>query len=257
MISRQTMIKDDLTSMSFLGVVIDADDPTRNGRCKIRVFGKFDDLEDEDIPWANPQLGLVFSKDGTSGAMSIPRKGAVVSVLFNSGNIYSPEFASIQEPSNELIAEIKNSYPNAHSLIYDDEEEIRVYYTQEKGYTMYLKGSRVNIANDNSITIEHKDTSSIIELRGNNITVTADSEINVTAGSRCKITSPEVWVDGKETKIGHVPAYSAVLAEPLWAYLKVLSAAVDAKLYPTPGAMSGAAETAEQLSTSTTVKVSK
>lgn len=257
MIGRQAMVKDDLASMTFLGVIIDAEDPLKQGRCKVRVFGKFDSIPDEDIPWANPQLGLIFSKDGTSGAMSVPRKGAVVSVLFDSGNIYSPEFASIQEPADELLTEIKNSYPNAHSLIYDDEEEIRVYYTKEKGYTMYLKGSRINIANDNAITIEHKNTSSIIELRGNNITVTSDSEVNVTAGSRCKVTSPEVWVDGKETKVGHVPAYSAVLAEPLWAFLKVLSAAVDAKLYPTPGAMSGACETAEQLSTSTTVKVSK
>ncbi len=87
--------------------------------------------------------------------------------------------------------------------------------------------------------------------------MTADSEVNVTAGSRVKITAPEVWVDGRETKVGHTPAYSAVLAEPLWAFLRVLSNAVDQKLYPTPSAMSSACEQAEQLSTSDTVKVSK
>jgi hypothetical protein len=257
MINKEQWITDNLREMNFLGVVVDINDPQKIGRCKIRVFGKFDDIADEDLPWANPQSPLSFGTGGGSGSFSTPKVDAVVGVVFNNGNIYSPEYFSIQEISNDLKAEISESYINAHSLIYDDDEKARIYYTQKKGITLFLKDSRVNISNDNSITIEHAGTSSIIELRGNNITITADSEINMTAGSRVKISAPEVWVDGKETKAGHVPAYSMVLAEPLFAFLKTLSATVDAKLYPTPGAMTTACNTAEQLSISTTCKVSK
>ena len=64
-------------------------------------------------------------------------------------------------------------------------------------------------------------------------------------------------MDGKTTKLGHAPVYSAILAEPLWMFLKQLAAAVDAKLPSTPGAMTSLAESYEQLSTSDVVKVTK
>lgn len=257
MLKRDQWVKDDLRNMEFLGVVVDVEDPKKIGRCRIRVFGKFDDIEDGDLPWATPYRNLSFGQDGGSGQFSTPKKDAVVRVRFNNGNIYFPEYYSLQEMATDLKNEISGSYTNAHSVIYDKDEELRMYYTQEKGFTLFLKESRINIANDNAITIEHKGTSAIIELRGNNITITADSEINLTGGSRIKATSPEVWMDGKETKAGHVPAYSMVLGEPLFAFLKTLAATVDAKLYPTPGAMATACSTAEQLSLSGTCKVSK
>jgi len=257
MIDRTQWVKDDLKEMEFLGDVVNNEDPKKIGRCRIRVFGKFDSIEDADLPWASPRRGLSFGKDGGSGQFSTPKKDAVVHVKFNNGNIYSPEYYSIQELATDLKDEISGSYQNAHSVIYDDDEKLRVYYTKQKGLTLYLKESRINIANDNSIVIEHKGTSAIIELRGNNITITADSEINLTGGSRIKASAPEVWLDGKETKAGHVPSFSMVCGEPLFAFLKTLSATVDAKLYPTPGAMATACATAEQLTLSTTCKVTK
>ena len=38
----------------FLGVVVDNKDPEFRARCKVRVFGIFDDVKDEDLPWAFP-----------------------------------------------------------------------------------------------------------------------------------------------------------------------------------------------------------
>lgn len=255
-VNRNEMFRDDLKNMQFMGAVVDNADPEKIGRCRVRVFGKFDDLDDADLPWASPLFGLSFGADGGSGAISVPKKHAVVCVRFNNGNLYSPEYFAMKELASDLKQEISGSYENAHSVIYDKDEGLQVYYTKQKGISIILKQSRVNIANDNAITIEHKGTSAIIELRGNNITVTCDSELNSTAGSRIHEVSPEIWSDGKITKLGHVPSYSAVLAEPLFAFLKTLSAAVDAKLYPTPSAMSSACATAEQLATSKTVMVS-
>lgn len=257
MIKADEIKNDDLKNMVFMGEVVDIEDPEKLGRCRVKVFGKFDDIENDALPWAVPMLGFTFGKGGGSGALSIPRVGAVVNITFDNGNLYSPQFYNIQEVSQDLLDEIKNSYEGAHSLIYDGDEDLRIYYTREKGLTLWLKESRVNIASDNAITIEHKGTSSIIELRGNNITITADSEINLTGGSRIKATAPEVWIDGKETKTGHVASYSQVLGEPLFAFLKTLSATVDAKLYPTPSAMASACAAAEQLTLSQTCKISK
>jgi hypothetical protein len=254
--NRKELVDDDLSSMEFQGVVVDTNDPLKQGRAKVRVFGKFDDLSEDDIPWAQNRHPNVFGINGGAGAISIPKKGTVVDVTFNSGNLYEPEFVAITEPCKEMIEEIRNSYEDAHVLLFDGGEKLKMYYTKEKGVLIHLDDSYINIHTDNSITIEHKGTSSIIELRGSTITMTTDSEINMTAGSRIKASAPEVWLDGKETKLGHVPAYSVVRAEPLFAFLKVLSAAVDAKLFPTPGAMQTAVESAEKLATSGTVKVS-
>jgi hypothetical protein len=255
-ITERSLYKDDLTAMKFVGRVESNDDPQRLGRARVRVFGKFDDLAVEDLPWAWPGNGTGFGQDGGS-SLSIPKNGSIVEVEFDSGDLYMPVYKSAAEPSPNLVDLIRGSYDGAHGVLVDELEKLRIYYTREKGLEINLDDSRVNIASDGSITIEHKGTPSIIELRGGTITITSDSEINLTAGSRIKASAPEVWLDGKETKNGHVPAYSHVLAEPLFASLKALAAIVDAKLYPTPGIATGIIEQAEVLSTSGTCKVSK
>lgn len=251
------MISDDLMNMHFIGEIVDINDPEKRGRAKVKVYGKFDELDDEDLPWAEQSMGFTFGSDGGSGSLSVPKLGAVVNVYFDNGNIYTPFYYNILESSLPMLNEISSSYEGAHSLLFDTDEDLKIYYTREKGLTLSLKDSRINIASDNSITVEHKDTSSIIELRGGVITITTDSEINSTAGSRIKDTAPEIWVDGKESKFGHVPAYSMVLGEPLFNALLTLAAAVDAKLYPSPGAMVAEIERAKRLSLSQTCKVSK
>lgn len=46
--------RDNLLGTSWLGEVVDVDDPLKIGRAKVRVYGKFDSLEVADIPWCSP-----------------------------------------------------------------------------------------------------------------------------------------------------------------------------------------------------------
>ena len=101
--------------------------------------------------------GLSFGQDGGSGQFSYPKKKAVVHVKFNNGNIYSPEYYGIQELATDLKNVISSSYTNAHSLVYDSDEEFRMIYTQQDGLIIYNKHSNITIANDNAITIEHNN----------------------------------------------------------------------------------------------------
>jgi hypothetical protein len=244
-------------SQHFLGVVVDNKDPEFRARCKVRVFGVFDDIQDADLPWSFQRFDISFGDNGGSGRVSIPKLGAIVHVQFNNGNYYAPEYKAVQELSQDLIDELKNSYEGAHSLIYDGVENLRIFYTVAKGLTIDLKDSTVVISNDNSITFTHAGQTCTLEFRGGKITEFANSEIESTATTRIKQSSNEVWVDGKVTKLGHSPVYSAVLAEPLWMFLKQIASAIDAKLPSTPGCMSSLAESYEQLSTSDVVKVTK
>lgn len=251
------MLLDDLRLMNFYGEVVDVRDPEKRGRARVRVFGKFDHLQDDHIPWAEQMMGTSFGAAGGSGSFSTPRKGAVVRVYFDNGKLYSPIYQNVMEPAKDMLAEISRSYEGAHSLLWDGDEKLKLYYTRDRGLRLELDGSSMTISSDRSITIEHSGTSSIIELRGGTCTITTDSEIEMTAGSRIRAAAPTVWVDGRRTDTGHVPAYSQVLGEPLFAFLQTLANAVDAKMPSTPGAMASAVHMAKQMSLSDTCKVSR
>ena len=256
-VTRDKLVKKNLGSGHYLGVVVDNKDPEFKGRAKIRIFGVFDDLDDQDLPWAHQRFEMSYGLGGGSGRMSVPKLGSVVHVQFNNGNFYSPEYKAVQELSPDLVDEIRASYDGAHSVIYDGIERLKMYYTVEKGFVIDLKESKIIIRNDNSILITHADDSSSIELKGGKITKYADQEIENTAVTRIKHSSEEVWMDGKTTNLGHSPVFSAICAEPLWDFLKKLAIAVDAKMPATPSVNSTLAESFEQLSTSQTVRVTR
>lgn len=257
LITREDLKYSNAEKTHYLGVVVDNADPEYKGRAKIRVFGVFDDIPDEDLPWAHQRFDMSFGADGGSGRISVPKIGAIVHVQFNNNNYYSPEYKAIQELSKDLIEELRTSYSGAHSLIYDGIERLKIFYTENKGLVLDLKDSQIIIRNDNSILIKHVDSSSMIELKGGKITIYADQEIENTAETRIKHSSNEVWCDGKTTNLGHSPLFSAVCAEPLWDFLKKLAVAIDAKYPPTPGVNTTLAASYEQLSTSQTVKVTR
>lgn len=253
------MNNSELKNRIWLGPVVDNNDPEQLGRCRIKVYTLFDDLDDENVPWAFPVTNNSFAGGpGGFGSISIPKIGTIVRVQFSEGNIYSPEYYGIQTINRAMQADIANSYLNSHVLSYDEDEQMKVFYTPSNGLELFHKDSHITINPDSSITIEHADSQSIIELVGTNINITANSTINITSNSVIKSESSEVSMNGTAvTKLGPAPTYSAVLAEPLWTFLKMLAAACDAKMPSTPGAMTGTASSFEQLSTSKNVKLSQ
>jgi len=249
----------DLEQRIWLGPVVDNNDPEKLGRCRIKVYSLFDDLENDAIPWATPVTNNMFAGGpGGFGSLSIPKLNTIVRVQFSEGNLYSPEYYGIQTINRAMQGDISDTYLNSHVLAYDEDEQMKVYYTPGVGLELFHKDSHITINPDSSITIEHKDSKSIIELVGTNINITANSTINITSNSLIKAESTEVNMNGSAvTKLGPAPTYSAVLSEPLWAFLKMLAGAVDAKLPSTPGVLTGAAASFEQLSTSKNVKLSQ
>lgn len=253
-LDKKKMRTDDESTQIYRGIIVDNKDPEYTGYCKIRVYGKYDMLDDEDLPWAKPKTNSTFGGNNGSGFISIPKIDTEVEVIFNNGDIYKPEYKSIIHINKDLIETIKESYENAHSILYDSDQDLKMYYTEKDGFLIYLDGSYINIKTDNSIVIEHKETQSILELKGGNITMTSNTKIELTSGTKIETNSKEVHINGNTTKLGTTANYSSVMAEPLWAFLKQLSTAVDAKWPQTPGVLTGAANLAEQASTSKTVK---
>ena len=250
----------DLLSIQYLGEVVDINDPLKEGRCRVKVFSVFDSLETQDIPWAIPiHKPAFFGQDGKAGSVSIPKLGSIVGVRFNHGDLYSPEYKQIQEIGDDIKEELRKEgeYAGSHFVLFDGDEELKLWFTVKKGLTLQLKNSRINIDQNSKITLEHEDSLSIIELDGATVRIVSDSQVNITSNS-VRATADQIWLDGDSTRVGHSPITGpAVLGDRLFAMLKVLAGMIDAKFPSTPGAAQQVFEAAKVLSLSETVIVGK
>ena len=246
------------TDGSYIGIVVDNSDPKKIGRCRIRsarLHGP--KVADEDIPWAFPKYPVFFGKNGHAGAVSIPKKGAVVRFFIHNDDPQSLEYEYMMGLADDVRDLLGNEYDGVHVFGADGDEDFRMYFTPKTGFNIYYRDSFINIAPDNAITIHHADSKSMTEMRGGVITTTADSQINRTAGTSIHDVSQECWYDGKVTKVGHNPYYSAVLGEPLMTALKAMASIIDVKLYPTPNVTKSIVDKLEKVVLSDTVKISK
>jgi len=242
----------------WIGVVVENNDPTFSGRARVRVFGIFNELEPELLPWASPINSAIFSGGG-AGSLSVPKIGQFVRIQFNNGDIYAPEYTTIQNIDSELINRIKEDYIGTHVILYDSEKELNVIYQELSGFMIFFKESFIQITPDRMISLQHADSDSLIQLEGDVIRIVSKNEIEISAAAKVTVTGDEVEIDGKQTtKVGTGPqTFHAVLAEPLWAILRSMAIALDGKIPLSPGVNVGILESQKQAATSNNVILSK
>lgn len=249
----------DIVEQSYLGKIMDVDDAKHEGRCRIRVFGVFggeDDTQLEniptaDLPWAYPLLPAIFGKNG-SGSFHTPKKNSIVRVFFD-GDQYHPYYYSISELDADLKAKISADYKNFHGILFDEEEKLRIWYSQKTGLLINLDDSIINIKPNNSILIDHKTSSSTIELAGPNCTITTNANVDVSSKNNITLNSNQVHANGTITRIGANPIFSAVNGEPLMLLFKAMATVLDAKLATTNGLAVGLVQQFEAAILSKTV----
>jgi len=179
-------VNDNIRDGQYCGTVIDVEDPLQIGRIKVEVFGFFEGVDPEIIPWATPMNGWTGGSETGSGFYSVPKVGSVVDVKFDNGNIYAPSYLCNQRISDELKEEIAGD-TGAHSVVYDTENAIKVYFTNEKGLMLDYGETKVNIKPDNSIIISNPNGDSINMTNGGDLTVKTSTKVTVKA--------PEVIID--------------------------------------------------------------
>ena len=188
----KNIYKDNLDGTVWLGEVLAVDDPLFLGRIKIKVFGKFDQIPVDDIPWAYPGNNMTGGSSSGGGFFSVPKVGSIVSVRFDQGNLYHPEYFFIQKISDEVKSEIESSYENAHIIVYDTvtSGSLKIFFTEAKGLMLDYQQTQINIKPDKSVLIQTASGKSKIEIKddgtlnvtqANNITITTDKDVNVKA----------------------------------------------------------------------------
>lgn len=193
------LLSKNLRGTEWIGEVEFNSDPDFLGRCKVRVFGIFDgktdDLNDkgsyiittEQLPWAYPSNGIFFGSGDSKGAgnLSVPKIGSKVKIIFNGGNMYSPEYTFIQDVNEDIANEIKDSYEDSHVILFDKDQQLKILYTKKDGIKISLKGSHIKINPDGSISL---------------------------------FTDNEVMVDAKSIKLGKEASESLLLGETFQQY---------------------------------------
>jgi hypothetical protein len=140
----------------FVGVVEDNNDPKRLCRIKVRVFNVFDDIPVDDIPWATPWKDL----GGESGGS--PPKGKVVSVVFDEGNPYKPEYIRAEHFNVNLEKKLRSvteeDYLSFSSLMFDHGTQI--YKTESEGLRLDHEYTNINLDADGNINLNLRDNNS-------------------------------------------------------------------------------------------------
>jgi hypothetical protein len=139
-------------SKTYLGIVEENKDPKKLGRCRIRVVDIFDTIPVDDIPWASPW------KDINGNAFNVPEKGKILTVVFDSGNIYKPEYIYAEHYNTNLEQKLQSldgkNYTSMKALIFDHKTQI--YVNDDEGLKFDYKFNNINITKDD-ISLNLKD----------------------------------------------------------------------------------------------------
>lgn len=134
----------------FRGEVVDDQDPYQAGRVRVRVFGVFDDVKDEALPWAIYADSFMGGQEDLGGFF-IPDEGSHVWLFFEQGDHTQPVyFAGAPARPHNPPERLKGDYPRnkvfrtkaGHVIEIDDTSganRIRVKHTS---------GTEVEIDND-------------------------------------------------------------------------------------------------------------
>ena len=198
---------DNVRDGHYCGIVVDVEDPLNLGRVRVEVFGFFDGLDIALIPWATPGNGYSGGSNSGSGSYSVPKLDSVVNVYFDNGNIYCPTYTFQQRISDELKGEMSGDR-GAHSIIYDTDNAVKVYFTSGKGLMLDYGETVVNIKPDNSIIIMNPNGDKVELLNDGNITVETSTKVTV--------KSPDVIIDAANSiELGKGASEDVVLGNRL------------------------------------------
>jgi predicted chitinase len=124
-------INSDIRNGHWLGEVVDNKDPLKNGRCRVRVFGKFDSLPNESVPWAS-----AGNRSG-AGQHTVPVIGEIVEVTFDNGNIYAPVYGEIVNQNKNLKDKVigkEEESSQVNSIVFDVNRKFVLTYSIELGF---------------------------------------------------------------------------------------------------------------------------
>lgn len=138
---------------SYVGRVVDNNDPNKIGRCRVRVFGIFtEEIPDKELPWAIPEFAFRGSK---VGSFVVPPVDTLVRVFFDCGEIYLPIYTTKVIDTNNMPTQKDTDYPDNMVMFETDEGDYLTVNRKSKVTTYnHNSGVKIIIDQDGKVTIE-------------------------------------------------------------------------------------------------------
>lgn len=168
----------------WVGKVVDNEDPLHLGRCKIRVFGYFDNIDSKLLPWAICQTSYV---GGTYGNLIIPEVGTVVNGYFDNGDTQKPIFTGTFNKAASLLKSPTMvsrllDYPQTMILMETDKGESLTLNRKNGKLTFnHRSGMTITISANGSIDVSQPTMSS-------NLSDTSPAKLNINIANKANIT---------------------------------------------------------------------
>ena len=177
-------VRQDKSHINFhTGKIVDNDDPDKLGRCKIRVYGVFEEeIPDEDLPWAIPDFNFIGSE---LGSFIVPPTETIVKVYFDNNDFHTPRYTTkVIETNNMNFAAGKDEdYPD--TMIFFETDAGDYFKINRKTYMStyrHASGLMITIDKFGSITLDNKGSETgdlIIGIEGDTtISVRGDTKID-------------------------------------------------------------------------------
>lgn len=223
-------LKPEISKNFFTGIVLDNIDPEKLGRCKIRVYGVFEDenIPITDLPWAFPDFNFIGSN---LGSFVVPPVNTIVKVYFEDDDIYRPYYTTKILKTTSLSIEKDEDYPNTMILFETDNGDyFKINRNTYEATFRHASGVLVNMDNNGNITIDNSgvETGTLtLTVKGDVNVVSQTGDVSVTAnkgniklgGSNANTQCPNVQnclVTGAPLTIGRqIPGTPGSVKVPL------------------------------------------
>ena len=193
----------DPTAMSYIGNVVDNNDPKKLGRIKVQI-SVYADLKPEAIPWASPLLAS-HGNSQEYGGINIPEIGSQVRITFPSKDYTAPYYSGAELNSTTRTTFFDDDYP--HTYGYKDSVGNFMKINKERGTVQFQHSSSTNVqvAPDGSVKVGLAGGAYFIFDNSNNfdlnigtldINGTADGSLNIDANNEVNISTGQMNIKG-------------------------------------------------------------
>lgn len=207
----------------YWGDVVAVDDSTKSGRIRVRVRTLYDELQVQNIPWADAKYQYLLEHD-------LPAIGDIVKVTFVNGNIHMPEW--YQQRGNSADQNLPDSdYASASIIVNKDLSKygldgiLNIRHTDSDGLLFELTRSEsssiINIRKDNSVLLRNGKTEHTVHL----------SDTKISLGSEDESAEPGVLGDTNEEMLNKLNDFISELADTIDSGLASLQSSATSSPY--------------------------
>ena len=193
----------DPSTMSYIGNVVDNNDPKKLGRIKVQI-AVYADLNTEAIPWASPLLAS-HGNSQEYGGINIPEIGSQVRITFPSKDFTAPYYSGAELNETTRTTFFDDDYP--HTYGYKDSVGNFIRVNKERGTAQVQHSSTTNmqVAPDGSIKVGLAGGAYFIFDNSNNfdlnigaldISGSADGSLSIDANHEVNISAGQVNISG-------------------------------------------------------------